>query len=77
MPPYMDPNLLQCHRYTETNTCVYPFDPENGREPKYPESGYTPYEYLVYEITKNQWFTNRTLFANKYVLCHWPTLEMC
>jgi hypothetical protein len=64
---FIDPNLQQCYRYTEAAACTYPLDPDNGREPRYPPSGYTPYEYLVYEITKNQWFANRTLFANRCV----------
>lgn len=63
---YIDPNLAACYRYTEDQVCTYPLDPvEQLHEPKYPASGFTPYEYLVYELTKNQWFANNTLFANR------------
>jgi hypothetical protein len=71
-PAFIDANLQQCHRYTEAAACTYPLDPDNGREPRYPASGHTPYEYLVYEITKNQWFANTTLFASRYLYCTWP-----
>ncbi|KNC77517.1 hypothetical protein SARC_10019 [Sphaeroforma arctica JP610] len=53
----IDYNLLSCSDFN--SSCSFA-----GDEPIYPTSGYTPYEYNRYEVSRNLYFADETLKAN-------------
>eukprot|EP01134_Creolimax_fragrantissima_P007076 CFRG7076T1 len=58
-PPtsYVDPQLARCvNKEWLGPACEY-----NNTEPNYPQSGYTSYEYILYEVRKNQIFADSVL----------------
>ncbi|KNC86850.1 hypothetical protein SARC_00996 [Sphaeroforma arctica JP610] len=50
---YIDPQLKACHDW-RASACPY-------TEPVYPSTGYTPYEYQMYELTRNMRFASTVL----------------
>eukprot|EP01134_Creolimax_fragrantissima_P004564 CFRG4564T1 len=54
-----DPLFSACNDWTNG-----PCDYSHKNEPIYPASGYTPFEYNLYEITRNQYFADTVLNAN-------------
>ncbi|KNC78089.1 hypothetical protein SARC_09467 [Sphaeroforma arctica JP610] len=55
---YIDPNVAACNDWA-TGACNY-------NEPIYPASGFTPYEYNYYELTKNINFASTVLNVAAY-----------
>ena len=57
---------LSCFSMDYNYSCNYDLiNVDYTGEPVYPASGYTPYEFIVYELSKNQWFTNNYLYYDK------------
>lgn len=54
-----------CYEFEYDSVCVYnTFD----NEPVYPTSGFTSYELVHYEISKNKWFAKNKLYADKTLI---------
>eukprot|EP00122_Pirum_gemmata_P001217 Pgem_evm2s1086 len=55
--------VLKCYDWDVEN-CTYPnrTESDNLEEPVYPVSGYSPYDYIVYELTRNKNLAKYTLF---------------
>eukprot|EP00122_Pirum_gemmata_P021224 Pgem_evm1s19786 len=53
---------LSCYDWSK-GACNYPPRADDGKnEPVYPESGYSPYELIVFELTRNQYWAKHVLF---------------
>eukprot|EP01134_Creolimax_fragrantissima_P004568 CFRG4568T1 len=64
--PVSDPLFENCYDWTDT-TCNY----EESDEPLYPASGYTPYEYNIYELTRNQYFADAVMHLSESLASVW------